>query len=338
MGRREADEEAFVSWLREVADPGIGDDAAMVRLTGSFALTVDAQHEGVHVPRGSDPALVARRLLAVNLSDLAAVGAKPFACLLSLAAPLDYDRRRFVGALVAACRRHGVRLLGGDTSRLETPSATLALIGRRRPRTRWLLRGAARPGQLVYAGGTLGEAALGLALLRAGASWRRGRPELPAALDLPPSLERAARRAVRRHLAPVPQLDLSRRLAASRRRAAAIDVSDGLGKDLARLCAASGVGAEIENLPFAPGAEDLARRLGLDAEALALGGGEDYVLLFTLPKEASPPPGSFRIGRIESRPGVFWVDGGGRRRDVARAGFDHLSPPPSGSTATPAAS
>ncbi|HUP23604.1 MAG TPA: thiamine-phosphate kinase [Thermoanaerobaculia bacterium] len=319
------DEAAFVAWLRNVADAGIGDDTAFLSLDGSFAWTVDTQHEGVHLPTGCDPAVAARRLLAVNLSDLAAVGAEPRYALLSLAAPPEYDRRRFVAALVAACARFRVRLLGGDTSRLDRLSATLTLIGRRPRRASWMRRSAARPGDQLFVGGTLGEAALGLALVRAGAIWERGRMVLPAGLEGPRSHTVAARRAVRRFLAPEPQMELSRRLSQSGCRVAAIDVSDGLGKDLARLCAASGVGAEVETLPLAQAAEELAARLGLNARELALGGGEDYVLLFTLPASSRQPAGSTPIGWIRSGTGVWAIEEGDRRRDIADAGFDHFA-------------
>lgn len=319
-------EERFVAWLATIAGSSIGDDAALLRLDGSFAWTIDAQHEGVHLPRGCDPAIAARRLLAVNLSDLAAMGAEPRFCLLSLAAPAAYDRRRFVRTLVTAARQFGARVVGGDTSRLDTVSATLALVGRKPTGARWLRRGDARPGDVLHVGGTLGEAALGLALQRAGASWQRGRPALPAALA-GDRLERPARRAILRHMLPAPQLELSRRLARSRRRVAALDVSDGLGKDLARLCAASGVGAEIDALPLAREADALAARLGLDAFELALHGGEDYVLLFTLPEGVSAPSGCFRIGQVVEGRGI-WLREEGRRREIAAAGFDHLSSGP----------
>jgi thiamine-monophosphate kinase len=325
--RVDRDEESFVGWLQTVADPGIGDDAAFVRLAGSYAWTVDSQHEGVHLPRGCDPVVAARRLLAVNLSDLAAVGAAPRFALLALAAPAAYDRRRFVAALLAAAAAAGVRLMGGDVSRLDTWSATLTLIGRRWSGARWLRRGDARPGDDLYVGGTLGEAALGLALLQAGASWQRGGPRLPRGFSGGSGLERAAKRALRRQLLPSPQLELSRHLARSGRRVAAIDVSDGLGKDLARLCAASGVGADLDTLPLAPRAAELAARLGLDARSLAIGGGEDYVLLFTLPRGATPPSGCFRIGRVSASAGVRLESPDGRRRQIAAAGFDHFADP-----------
>jgi thiamine-monophosphate kinase len=333
MARRSArdGEESFVAWLTSLAGDAIGDDAALLHLSGDYAWTVDAQHEGVHLPLGCDPAIAGRRLLAVNLSDLAAVGAEPRFCLLSLAAPPGYDRRRFVGALLASAARVGVRLVGGDTSSLGSMSATLALLGRRRAGGRWLERRNARAGDVLYCGGTLGESALGLALLRAGASpqgngagWRRGAPALPASVREERTMAAAARRALRRHLLPTPQLELSRRLARARTRVAAIDVSDGLGKDLARLYAASGVGAEVERLPLASGAEPLAAALGLDAIELALGGGEDYVLVFTLPAGVRPPPGCARIGRMVAVSGVWLCAPGTPRREIAAAGFDHL--------------
>ncbi|HVS14662.1 MAG TPA: thiamine-phosphate kinase [Thermoanaerobaculia bacterium] len=316
-------EPALVEWLQRAADPGIGDDAAVLDLGGEWTVTVDAQHEGTHLPSGLDPALAARRLLAVNLSDVAAMGGRPRHAFLSLGAPAGYDRRRFLQGLIDGGARSGLLLSGGDNSRHPALSATLTVLASRPPRGRWLLRSSARPGDGLWVGGTLGEAALGLALLGHVVLPDRG---LPVAPPLPASLRRAARRALRRHLQPEPQLELG--LALGRRaRVACIDCSDGLGLDLGRLCAASGVGAEVEvaRLPTAHPA--LAARLQLDPVELALGSGEDYVLVFTLPSGAHPPAqaGVRRVGRIVEAPGVVAVGVGGERLDIARRGYDHLA-------------
>jgi thiamine-monophosphate kinase len=329
-------EDALVDWLRRTAgEPArglIGDDAALLRLAGPWAVTVDSQIEGTHFLAGLDPAVVARRLLAVNLSDLAAVGAEPAYAFLALAAPQGFDHRRFLRAFTGACRRAGVVLAGGDLARAPAPAATLTLLGRRRGGGRWLRRGAARAGDALWVGGTLGESALGRVLLARGARWRGGRVELPAALEWRLAgagggarAAAAARRAVRRHLLPEPQLALSAVLA-RRRRCACLDVSDGLGRDLARLARASGMGATIEAavLPMPAALPAIARAVGEDPAALALGGGEDYVLLFALPPREPAPPGCHRIGTIEARAGLRLRDAQGAEAPLRELGWDHL--------------
>jgi thiamine-monophosphate kinase len=136
----------------------------------------------------------------------------------------------------------------------------------------------------------------------------------------------AARRAVRSHLAPVPRLAVGAWLA-RQRRAAAIDVSDGLGLDLARLCEASGVGARVEPaaLPLDPDLPRLAAALGTGERELALGGGEDYALLFALPAKSAPPPelGCRRIGEITTRRRRVLVEDG-KESPLPASGWDHL--------------
>jgi thiamine-monophosphate kinase len=320
-------EDALVAWLRRtLGSPArelIGDDAAMVRLSGEWALTVDSQIEGTHFRSGLDPAVIARRLLAVNVSDLAAVGAVPVYGLLALSTPAGFDHRRFFRALAAAAKSLGVTLAGGDIARAPVVVASLTLLGRRRG-ARWLRRDVARPGDSLWVGGTLGESALGRLLLERGASWRNGRVELPADLALDAAASRAARAAVKRHLAPRPQLAVSKELAGGRR-CACIDVSDGLGRDLARLAAASGVGATVdaEALQLPRDATRLAMALGAQPLQLALGGGEDYVLLFTLPGRATAPEGCVRIGEVERRLGLR-LRRCGRVEELAASGWDHL--------------
>src|SRR6185503_17175574 len=155
-----------------------------------------------------DPALVARRLVAVNVSDLAAVGAAPAYGLLALSAPPGFDHRRFFRGISAAAESFAITLAGGDLARAPQLVATLTLLGKRRG-ARWLRRDAAKPGDDLWVGGTLGESALGHLLLERGARWHRGRIELPADLLLDAATQRVARRAVERHLLPQPQLALS---------------------------------------------------------------------------------------------------------------------------------
>lgn len=320
---RAGSEGELVDWLKRVADPTLGDDCAILERTGDLAVTVDAQHEGVHLPSGLDPRLAAQRLLAVNLSDLAAEGATPFAAFLSLAAPPEYDRRRFLRGLVDGCTSHGITLRGGDLSALDCLSATLTLLGQRPPRGRWLTRSAARPGDTLWLGGTLGEAAAGLALLSGLDCPRRGLPQPPPRLR--GGVRTAAGRALRRQLRPSPQLELGAELG-RRRRVAAIDCSDGLGVDLGRLCSASGVGAEIEVERLPQPDARLCSLLGEDPLELALGGGEDYVLIFSLPPRARPPrqPGARRVGRFTEERSVIARRANGTTIEISTRGFDHL--------------
>jgi thiamine-monophosphate kinase len=313
-----ADENRLIDWLRRRlrAESGgalIGDDAAVLP-AGSFAVTVDHQISGVHFPPGLDPAIVARRLLAVNLSDLAATGASPLYAFLALAAPPGFDHRRFLTAILAACRRHGLTLAGGDLARDPVLTTSLTLLGTKEEDARWLTRSGARPGHALWLGGTIGESAAGRILIE------RGKP-----VEASASVQRAMRRAMRRHLQPAPQLALGRWLG-RQKEGAAMDVSDGLACDLHRLCRASGVGAEVDAaaLPFADRFLTICRQIFADPLALALGGGEDYVLLFTLPEGIAPPePGARRIGRITKGKRLVLLRNGGRS-DLPDAGWDHL--------------
>lgn len=314
-----ADENRLIDWLRrrllkEAGGALIGDDAAVLP-AGSFAVTVDHQISGIHFPPGLDPAIVARRLLAVNLSDLAAMGARPAYAFLALAAPAGFDHRRFFTALLAACRRYDLTLAGGDLARHSALTASLTLLGTKEESARWLTRSGARPGHALWLGGTIGESAAGRILI-AGA-----KPNEASA-----SLQRAMRKAIRRHLQPTPQLALGRWLS-DQKEGAAMDVSDGLARDLHRLCRASGVGAEVDAaaLPFVDRFAMLCQRIGADPLALALSGGEDYVLLFTLPEGITPPDGQARrIGRITKGRRLALLREG-KHTTLSDAGWDHLA-------------
>jgi thiamine-monophosphate kinase len=319
---------------RTPAPPLLGDDAAVLPARGPFAVTVDSQIAGVHFVPRLDAAVIAERLLAVNLSDLAAMGATPEYAFLALTAPPEFDHRRFFRALLAACARHRMRLAGGDLSRGpgvgDTLVATLTVLGGHRRGARWLRRSGASPGQLLWLGGTVGESASGRLLMGAGARFASGRIVLPAGWagwESRRALAAAARRAVRRHLLPRPQLALGQWLARQTAAGAAIDVSDGVARDLHRLCGESGVGARIEaaELPFAAGFRSLCAALAVEPDGLALGGGEDYVLLFTLPAGLEPPArfGCRRIGVITSGRRLSLV-AHGKASELPPAGWDHL--------------
>lgn len=323
------EEDDLIAWLRRYSERGtkawIGDDAAVLPAE-SFAVTTDTQIEGVHFLSGLDPAVVARRLLAVNLSDLAATGACPRYAMLALAAPAGFDHRRFFRALVGRMRRHGMELVGGDLARSSYVTAVLTVFGSRHRDGRFLGRRGAEAGQELWTGGCVGESAAGAQLVRRGAGLLGRRVVLPEGFEAPPGVLQAARRAVRRHLEPRPQVELGKWLS-RQRKGAAIDCSDGLARDLHRLCRESRVGAEVRlaALPLGHNFQKLCDAIGCEAAGLALGGGEDYVLLFTLEPGLRPPRemGCRPIGRILRGSRVEAVDGE-NRHELPPLGFDHL--------------
>ncbi len=328
--REPAGEDRLIDWLIQRTsrrgERWIGDDAAVLPAE-EWAVTMDSQVEGVHFMPGLDAAAIANRLLAVNLSDLAAMGATPAFAFLALAAPRDFDHRRFFSALTDACEGFDLQLAGGDLSGHSKVTAVLTLMGKRREGRRWLRRSDARVSEDIWLGGTVGEAAVGLRLLERGVAVDGGEVLIPRHLGVPEELHEPAERAVFRQLLPRPQLELGWWLGDSTA-GAVIDLSDGLARDLHRLCSRSGVGAEIylERLPLASGHRRLAETIGHDWRDLALSGGEDYVLLFSLP-EGTEPPDRFdctKVGRILDRDVV--VSEGGKKRSLPAAGWDHLLP------------
>lgn len=320
-------EDQLTSWLRRrVASRGadlLGDDAAFLPGTRS-AVTVDQHLEGVHFPAGLSPAVIGRRLVAVNLSDVAAIGGRPTYAFLTAAVPSGFPTKAFLSAVERELWRHGALLAGGDLARSEILSTSLTLMAERRPQSRWVRRDSGRAGDRVWIGGSVGESALGQQLLAAGARFEGGRPRLPSHLVMDSKTSARARRAIRRHLRPVPQLELGAWLA-RRRRAAAIDISDGLLLDLGRLCRTSGVSAviDIARLELDSVFRRCAQVAALDPVELALSGGEDYVLLFALPPGIRPPAalGATSIGTLTSGRGVK-VTGSSTRKS---AGWDHFS-------------
>src|SRR5262245_12655922 len=295
---------------------GIGDDAAIMRVPPGAELvaTVDAIVEGVHFLAGADAADVGWRALAVNLSDLAAMGAEPAWALLALVMPAADERwlTRFTHGFFELAKKYGVALVGGDTNR--GPLCVTVQVHGSVPAGAALTRSGARPGDQLYVTGTLGDAAAGLAVLR---DARQGESVGDEELQ-------------RRFLRPEPRVreGLGLRGLAS----AAIDVADGLGVEAGRLARASGVGLEIE-LERVPTSGVLRAALAeADAHALALGGGDDYELLFTISPEHAVELarvsggwscGCTRIGRVVAEPGVH-VQLHGRAVPVVNAGFQHF--------------
>lgn len=322
-------EERLLSWLRvrgrTLGADLIGDDAAILPQADAWTVTMDTQIEGVHFPVGLSPERVAERLVRVNLSDLAAMGAQPVYAFLSLTGEREWGRKAFFDAFLRCCERFDFNLAGGDLTVHSSLVTVLTLLGRKGGQ-RWLRRSTAQPGETLWVGGNLGEAALGLALIENGWVAIEGEPRWRAEPFGDPDLEALAKRCLQRYLAPDPQLALGTWLAQGSR-GAAIDLSDGLAKDLHRLCRESGVGAEVDLalLPVDQHFAKLAGILDVDIREASLHHGDDYVLLFTLP-EGGHPPGHFpckEIGRILGTPTVEWIDGD-ERGSLEPRGWDHL--------------
>jgi thiamine-monophosphate kinase len=245
---------------------GVGDDAAVLAVDGHIAVTVDTLVAGVHFPDGMAPHVVGYRLMAVNLSDLAAMGAQPRWCTLALTLPKADELwlEGFSRGLFELADRYGVGLVGGNLSRGPL-TLTLQLMGTVEPKN-MLTRSGGHVGDDIYVTGTLGDSAAGIALILE----RSSAPQGSAAAALKERFYRPAAR-------------VEAGLALGPLATAAIDVSDGLLADLAHICKASGCGAaiDIERVPLS--AELLSMFPPQEALAHALGGGDDYELLFTAP-------------------------------------------------------
>jgi len=261
---------------------GIGDDAAILApLRGlELIVTCDAFLEGVHFLGAVHPAeSVGYKALVRATSDIAAMGAIPRWFLLTLALPAERARAwldRFLRGMARAARAMGLCLAGGDTTRNPKVAISITLMGEIEAGCS-LTRAGAAPGDLIYVSGRLGRADLGLELIRRGLGVKPGRGDWAKPL-------------VRHHLYPQARLGLGAWLARHRIPSAMMDLSDGLSTDLARLCEASKCGAMIwpEKIPQARVPTRLMphiRRLKLDLQKLALHGGDDYELLFTVPPE-----------------------------------------------------
>jgi thiamine-monophosphate kinase len=289
MTGRYTEDELIARLFAPLAGPaalGLADDAALLPpSTEQTVVTADMLVAGVHFFADDPPALIAKKALRVNLSDLAAKAAEPLGFLLSLALPPDWTNdwlEAFAGGLGEDARLFNAPLLGGDTAATPGPlTISITALGRA---SRFVPRSGAQPGQGVFVSGTIGDAALGLVLRR--------EPDRLAALS---QTSRAV--LLDRYLLPRPRLDLIPLL--RDHAAAAMDVSDGLAGDLAKLCRVSGASAVID-APRAPLSDAAREAIGLDPGLLetALTGGDDYEILFTTGPGFSPPPGVTKIGEI----------------------------------------
>lgn len=263
---------------------GIGDDAAVITSQAGewTVLTTDLLMEGVHFDlRTATMADIGFRAAAANLSDIAAMGATPRHLLVALAIPRTGASRhvhQLYGGMMAACRPHRVELIGGDTSASSSGwFLSITLIGIVPPR-KALLRSGARIGDFLYVTGTIGDALAGLRLLNEPSSGTKRDP-WAATLSM-----RHRQFLIERHLRPTARIAEGQWLSTHRLATSAMDISDGLSGDLRHICEESHVGADIDlsALPLSPACRAYATSRQLDPVNLALTGGEDYELLFTV--------------------------------------------------------
>ncbi len=290
---------------------GIGDDCAVIPQKQGLdtLVTTDLLIEGRHfLLQDVSPHDLGWKSAAVNISDIAAMGGRPTSAFLSIALPeglAESPGANWIDAFISGFNelsgRFGVALLGGDTSASDDRLfINVTLLGEC-PHGRALKRNTARPGDIIYVSGPLGDSSAGLRLILEGA----------------PRVDYL----IRKHYLPVPRVELGLQLAATPGVHAMMDISDGIGSDLRHILDASGTGAtvEINRIPLSPELKDTCTAHGWDPIELATCGGEDYELLFTAAPGTAVPEGCTPIGAIEPEPGLRWS---GSTRDYQ--GFTHF--------------
>ena len=296
---------------------GIGDDTAVVCGLHGFTLyTKDLLIEDVHfLRRFHPPRLLGKKSLNVNLSDIAAMGGTPRYALLGLGCPRELETDwldDFLGGFREAAVSASVLLIGGDVTRSGPIVVSVTAVGEAEHD---VTRGGAQPGDGLYVSGTLGDSGMGLELLKKG---------------IQPGDDPACDPLLLAHLDPVPRIALGKALGEGSIASAMIDLSDGPAVDLGHMCEESGCGAVIDGSQL-PLSDALRRHAEGDrAVSMALHGGEDYELLFTIPpdreKKLAVLEGNFsitRIGRMIEEPGVFLKDQKGLQ-PLTPAGFSHF--------------
>ena len=316
---------------------GIGDDAALLRGAGDLlqVVTTDLLLAGTHFQLDwTPPDLLGRKALAVNLSDLAAMGAEPQVFFLDLGLPPNWplaDFDRFLDGLADQARAAGkLQLAGGDTCRAGALHIGVTLIGSVQP-GRVIRRDGGRPGDILAVSGPLGAAAAGLHLLQQG--WRLEPPQAVAPAAGGGGLDTSlAAQALMAHLSPQVNLDVARTLAGVV--SAGMDLSDGLAADLPRLCGASGCGArvDLERVPVAACVPAVCAEFGLTGDTAAITGGEDYRLLVSVPPSGwdeglVAATGLTAIGTLTKAGDGLALVAQGRESAWPEPGFDHFMEP-----------
>lgn len=304
--------------IREDVLLGVGDDCALLQVPKGkvLAVSLDTLVEGVHFLPGVDPESLGHKSLAVNLSDLAAMGAEPAWATLALTLPRVDEAwiEAFCRGFAQLANRYRLQLVGGDTTR--GPLAISVQVHGFVEAGQALRRDGARSGDLIYVSGTLGDA--GLALQAAAGEYDPGpyRTELQARLDRPqPRIEPAL---ALRHLA-----------------SAAIDLSDGLLADLGHVCQRSACGARLElsSIPLSPALDRFIQEQG--DWGVPLASGDDYELCLVVPRgrqaeferiAAGQETPFSRVGEIEPAPGIRCYDAAGKPVQIGRGGYDHFGP------------
>ena len=331
------DEFEFIRALRERAATsssvtGIGDDAAVFQTSAGreTVVTTDLLVEDIDFRRTTiPPYLLGHKALAVSLSDIAAMGARPRWSLLSIGVPADVWETDFVDRLYTGlfelAQRYDVQLIGGDTSRTEEKIVIDSIVIGECSTGRAVMRWAAKPGDQIFVTGSLGAAAAGLRLVERGAHL--------ADQNLHEEDSQKLDHVLLRHLRPDPRVGWGIVLGDERVATAMIDISDGLSSDLNHLCSASGVGALIDSslLPIDSQVVELCGRRALDPLQLALHGGEDYELLFTvrpadvsrLPRRVDGAPIT-RIGEIRNQGEGVQIREGARVWELNPGGWKHF--------------
>ncbi len=313
---------------------GPGDDAAVLAPVRNerLVVTTDAVVEGVHFSRAFfAPADIGHKALAVNLSDLAAMAATPQWALLSLVLPGDWpvtEVEALVDGLSALATRHGVSVVGGNITRTTGPLVVDVTTGGTVASRKWLTRDGAVAGDEIWVSGTLGGAAAGLEMLR---DTDAGSPLVPRSLG-----EGGDPCCAAKQRTPEPRVRLGVAMGRGRAARAAMDLSDGLADAVRQVAAASGCGARLDAgaLPIEPGAAAWWQARGVDSITAAVVGGEEYELLFAVPKRGGgrlrnvtrqvADPVLTRIGVFTKDPRELIVDRGGREESLPQ-GYRHFT-------------
>jgi thiamine-monophosphate kinase len=311
----------FINDLKsKYALPTVGDDCAVLPKDDrtDLLVTADMLVEDVDFRlEWTTPAFLGHKALAVSLSDVAAMGGTPRWALLSIAVAENLWKTDLIDQFYAGwnelAAKHGVGLVGGDISRTNGNLVIDSIVGGEVPKGRAFLRSTAEPGDLIFVTGFLGGAAAGLKWLETHGQYTEG---LPA----------PARHIILRQLQPLPQVETAKLLQEYDLPTAVIDISDGLSSDLAHICEASGVGAQLDGdaIPVDPA---IGGALGINGIELALHGGEDFELLLTArPDKASIALdlGFHQIGEITETPGVIEIARDGAVSKLTPRGFRHF--------------
>jgi thiamine-monophosphate kinase len=309
---------------------GIGDDAAAVRpSSGSLIIiTSDMFLEGIHFDYSfSTPFQIGFKALSVNISDIAAMGGIPTAALISIGISGNATVEEVDGifdGIEEVARIYRVSIVGGDTCRSKAGLIlSIALLGEVEAGL-MIKRSGAKPGDAIFVTGTLGDSAIGLEILK-------------TRLQTPNSRLQSL---IERHLLPKPRIEEGKVIAKNRWATAMIDISDGLLSDLNHICDESGVGAEIyqERIPISSELREMAAEMKRDPLSYVFKGGEDYELLFTVPKDKAEEvvmaefmgrPFASLIGEVTQNERVL-IDEYGKRHTFIPSGYDHFREPEKG--------